>query len=107
MNSEQTKIGAGSPSLSTPLFCAACSSRKRVQHTMGCRVGIEKEALLTAQTATSRREREAALLCSIRAPLWVLMAVRDAVNAADAVAERQRLESQNAALTSADEGGVS
>jgi hypothetical protein len=68
MNSEQTKIGAGSPSLSTPLFCAACGSRKRGQHSMGCRVGIEKGAALTAQTTRDREASEAALLCSIRAP---------------------------------------
>jgi hypothetical protein len=49
----------------------------------------------TAQTTRDREASEAALLCSIRAPLWVLQAVRDAVNGADAVAERQRLESRS------------
>ncbi len=79
--------------------CAACGSRKLGQHTMGCPVGIAREAALTAQTEASRREREAALLCNVRAPLWVLQAVRDAVNGADAVAERQRREAQQEGAT--------
>jgi hypothetical protein len=63
---------------------------------MGCRVGNAREAALTAQTEVSRLEREAAALCSVRAPLWVLQAVRDALAGADAVAERQRREAQSA-----------
>jgi hypothetical protein len=55
-------------------------------------------AALTAQTAGDREAREAALLCGIRAPLWVLMAVRDAVNGADAVAERQKQAAHNAGV---------
>ena len=54
INGMGEKVGEGTR------VCASCGSRKPGQHTMGCRVGIEKEALLTAQTDTSRREREAA-----------------------------------------------
>lgn len=92
MNSEQTQIGAGSPLPSTPLFCAVCGSRTIGRHAMGCRVSYE---------------REAEMLCNFRTTLYVLLALRDAVNGADAVAERQRQEAQNAGAVPRNEGGDS